>query len=99
MDSQLQSLLTDKLVLERLSREVISLMGKENKNRNRLLPDETDGLIPRSFRYIWQHIMNKKEKVFLKASFLEIYNEQITDLLSDKQKFLHCRWNVESVMS
>lgn len=41
--------------------------------------------------------MTRREKVYVKASFLEIYNEQIVDLLSDDGRNLPCRWNQESV--
>lgn len=78
-------------------RELIRLLGKEDKQRGRIQPDDSDGIIPRSFRYIWQQIMTRREKVYVKASFLEIYNEQIVDLLSDDGRNLPCRWNQESV--
>lgn len=33
------------------------------------------------------------EKYSIKASFTEIYNEQIRDLLNPNSGVLHCRWN------
>ena len=33
------------------------------------------------------------EKYSIKASFTEIYNEQIKDLLNPTSGVLHCRWN------
>lgn len=32
----------------------------------------------------------------MKASFAEIYNEQIRDLLNPASGILHCRWNVKN---
>lgn len=81
----------------RRSRDLTRLLGKEDKAKGRSHPDETDGIIPRSFRYIWQQMMTRREKMYLKGSFLEIYNEQIVDLLSEDRKYLQCRWNSESV--
>ncbi len=56
--------------------------------------DETsEGMIPRTIRKIFQEMENLKEKVgmgsvdTMEASFLEIYNEEIRDLLAtDKDK-------------
>jgi kinesin family member 12 len=36
---------------------------------------------------------NKNETFSIKASFTEIYNEQIKDLLNPTSGVLHCRWN------
>jgi hypothetical protein len=33
------------------------------------------------------------DKYSIKASFTEIYNEQIKDLLNPTSGVLHCRWN------
>ena len=59
--------------------------------------DETEGLIPRSIKYLWQHMSQSTDKYFVKASFLEIYNEQINDLLNPKKTNLNCRWTNDSV--
>lgn len=88
----------DKLAQEKHLRFIIRLLGREDKLKNRILPDDTDGIIPRSFRFIWQQLMVKHEKVYIKGSFLEIYNEQIIDLLSHTGKCLNCRWNQETVI-
>lgn len=37
--------------------------------------DENDGLFPRSVRYMWERMTMKPEQFYVKASFLEIYNE------------------------
>lgn len=48
------------------------------------------GIIPRVIRDIFLEIDKKKEKVefVIKASFLEIYNEEIVDLLYRKNKLI-----------
>ena len=63
-------------------------------------PPELRGIIPNTFRHIFQNIsMNKtKEKQFLvRASYLEIYNEEIRDLLAkDPKNRLDLKENVDS---
>ncbi|KAJ3227346.1 Kinesin-like protein kif3b [Clydaea vesicula] len=58
------------------------------------------GIIPNSFHHIFNHIGQSKEKTFLvRVSFLEIYNEDIRDLLikkSTKQTGLDIKENPES---
>ena len=36
------------------------------------------------------------EQFFVKASFSEICNEQLRDLLNPASGVLHCRWNVKN---
>jgi len=55
--------------------------------------DDTDGLIPRSITYIWQRMLQRPEKFYVKSGFFEIYNEQVRDLLNPSSGILHCRWN------
>jgi hypothetical protein len=55
---------------------------EENLSRPSSHMDETDGIIPRSFRYLWEEMTKRNEKFYIKASFLEIYNEQVRDLLN-----------------
>jgi len=38
----------------------------------------------------------REEQFFVKASFAEIYNEQLRDLLNPSSGVLHCRWNVKN---
>ena len=59
--------------------------------------DDTEGIIPRSFRYLWQTMIQREEQFYVKASFMEIYNEQIRDLLNPSGGILHCRWNIKNV--
>uniref|UniRef100_A0A1B0C8F4 Tetratricopeptide repeat protein 30 homolog n=2 Tax=Lutzomyia longipalpis TaxID=7200 RepID=A0A1B0C8F4_LUTLO len=65
-------------------------------------PDPTDerhGLIFRSFVYLFQLLREKKDTNFvLKASFLEIYNEKVIDLLNPgtARKPLAVRWSKKS---
>jgi len=46
-----------------------------------------EGVIPRSVKDIFAHIMEKQDTEFLvKVSFMELYNEQLFDLLSGKPR-------------
>ena len=58
--------------------------------------DETDGIIPQAIHYLWNNVSSRNEKFYIKASFIEIYNEQIRDLLNPTTGVLHCRWNVKN---
>ena len=58
--------------------------------------DETDGLIPRSFSYMWEKMTSMREQYYVKAAFMEIYNEQLRDLLNPSSGILHCRQNPKS---
>uniref|UniRef100_A0A1A9W8D0 Kinesin-like protein n=1 Tax=Glossina brevipalpis TaxID=37001 RepID=A0A1A9W8D0_9MUSC len=67
--------------------------GKPNLN------DHRHGLIFRSFVYLFRLIKNRKDFHFiLKASFLEIYNERVIDLLNpgSARKPLAVRWSKKS---
>lgn len=55
-----------------------------------------DGLFPRSVRYMWERMTMRQEQFYVKASFLEIYNEQLRDLLNPSSGILHQRWNVRN---
>lgn len=69
---------------------------EENLGKQDYVSNETDGIIPRSISYMWQNMTRRKEQYYVKAAFLEIYNEQIKDLLNPASGVLHCRWNVKS---
>lgn len=73
-------------------------MGNEERfGHKSYTPDETEGLIPRSVKHLWTRMAQSRNKYFVKASFLEIYNEQVNDLLNPKKTNLSCRWTNESV--
>jgi hypothetical protein len=49
--------------------------------------EEEKGIIPRCFQHIVNIVDNAKEKIFLiRCSYIEIYNEEIRDLLSNDTK-------------
>jgi hypothetical protein len=68
---------------------------EERLGRNDYVSDETDGIIPRSISYLWQAMVGRPDKYFVKAGFFEIYNEQVMDLLNPSTGPLHCRWNTK----
>ena len=68
---------------------------EENLSRPDYVSDETDGLIPRSISYLWHEMAKRGEKYFVKATFFEIYNEQVRDLLNPGTGVLHTRWNAK----
>lgn len=39
---------------------------------------------------------NKPQQYYVKAAFMEIYNEQLRDILNPSSGILHCRWNPTS---
>lgn len=45
-------------------------------------PGDNDGLFLQAVRYMWETMTMRTEKFYVKASFLEIYNEQLRDLLN-----------------
>jgi hypothetical protein len=61
----------------------------------------SQGLIMRSIRYLFQKMLknsNSSVDYYINSSFIEIYNEQIIDLLSDKKtQTLGFRYNKEDV--
>ncbi|KAI9145064.1 P-loop containing nucleoside triphosphate hydrolase protein [Paraphysoderma sedebokerense] len=55
------------------------------------------GIIPNTFNHIFDHISTTKQKQFLvRISFLEIYNEEIRDLLKKEKRALDLKENVET---
>ena len=57
------------------------------------------GIIPRSSRYIFEEMIpnfRSSHKIIVRASFIEIYNEQTYDLLSPSEGSLPVRWNAAS---
>ena len=60
------------------SGKTYTMAGIEDKiGKEGWVSDDNDGLIPRSVRYMWQQMTLRPEKFYVKASFLEIYNEQL----------------------
>ena len=49
---------------------------------------EHDGLFTQSVRYMWESMTMRQEQFYVKASFLEIYNEQLRDLLNPSSGIL-----------
>merc|ERR1719163_2551267 len=51
------------------------------------------GIIPRSSMLIFEEVAARKSTTYtLRASYLEIYNEQVTDLLNTSSSGLSVRW-------
>ena len=55
---------------------------------------DSDGIIPRSVEYMWDTMTHRPEQFYVKAAYLEIYKEQLMDLLNTDSGILHARWNV-----
>ena len=74
------------------------MSGIEDRlSRETYVSDETDGLLPRGIRYMWSQMTARPVQFYVKAAFMEIYNEQLRDLLNPSSGILHCRWNVKNV--
>jgi kinesin family protein 12 len=58
--------------------------------------DSSEGIIPRAIHCLWDKISQSQSNYYIKASYTEIYNEQIGDLLNLSSGVLHCRWNPAS---
>ena len=79
----------DKQVLENHTRIFIRIFGKEDIEWKKNKANSEDGLLPRSIRFLWQKLLNDKINFTIKASFFEIYNDQVYDLLSSKREILN----------
>lgn len=74
------------------------MAGVEDKlGREAYVTDDTEGIIPRAVRNLWETMAQREDQFYVKASFTEIYNEQLRDLLNPVSGILHCRWNVKNV--
>ncbi|KAM3136802.1 hypothetical protein pb186bvf_011061 [Paramecium bursaria] len=69
---------------------------EERLAREKYIQDESEGIVPRAVRYLWQLMAQRDEQFYVKASFTEIYNEQLRDLLNPASGILHCRWNLQN---
>lgn len=60
--------------------------------------DASDGIIPRALKYLFQLFEKspKDVKFVVRASYCEIYNEQVFDLLNPASGALSVRWNDRS---
>lgn len=59
------------------SGKTFTMVGSETK-------EDLQGIIPNTFSHIFSHISRTKDKVFaVTVTYLEIYNEDVRDLLSD----------------
>ena len=72
--------------------------GKTHTMEGRPDPPTLRGIIPNSFQHIFDHVSTSQDLQFLvRASYLEIYNEEIRDLLSkDPKNSLDLKENVDS---
>ncbi|CAM9279918.1 unnamed protein product, partial [Choristocarpus tenellus] len=76
-------------------REQISRVQEIRTSRAKNTPDESDGLIQRSMRYIFDRVSSLPEdvKLRIRASYCEIYNEVVFDLLNRQDRPLQVRYN------
>jgi hypothetical protein len=76
------------------SGKTYTIMGRDDSINEKILSnDKYSGIMPKSINYIWNTVGSKQEKYYIKVSFLEIYNEQINDLLNIGNTNLQIRWD------
>jgi len=73
--------------------------GKSHTMEGENEPSSLRGVIPNSFEHIFDHIAlnGKKDKYLVRASYFEIYNEEVRDLLSENpQQSLELKESADS---
>jgi hypothetical protein len=75
------------------SGKTYTIMGRDDVVNEKILSNNKySGVMPKSIKYIWSTVASRKQKYYIKVSFLEIYNEQINDLLNPSNSNLQIRW-------
>jgi kinesin family member 15 len=89
------------------SGKTFTIQGPSELDDGQLKTNESErGIMQRSFEYIFQNIEAQKQLIaenndgselefLIKVSYLEIYNEQIMDLLEPSQVNLHIREDIK----
>ena len=81
------------------SGKTFSMSGLEEKiaSEDWVGSDNSNGIIPRSMAYLFDQIdskaTNSDKRYTVRASYSEIYNEQVYDLLNYNGRSLQVRWN------
>ena len=76
------------------SGKTYTIMGRDDAINEKILSNNKySGIMPKSINYIWSTVSTKQQRFYIKVSFLEIYNEQINDLLNPTNSNLQIRWD------
>ena len=76
------------------SGKTYTIMGRDDAINEKILKNNKySGIMPKSINYIWSTVSRRQQKFYIKVSFLEIYNEQINDLLNPTNSNLQIRWD------
>ncbi|KAL3857943.1 hypothetical protein ACJMK2_012568 [Sinanodonta woodiana] len=72
-----------------------TMTGPPQQFQDGKLPDpEMFGIIQRSLKYMFEQLKKQPGQKIIRASYLEIYNEQVIDLLNTNQRrYLAVRWS------